>query len=124
MRRKIISMFLAVCVLTLLPFQTASAYSLGENIEFNADEIEANTGGTTNSYQRTDQERQMDMANYTNNSAITDIARDYINTLDKSEQYSEVTDDGYVFAVEGDTPVEIITKITENKGNYYPGGYY
>jgi len=124
MRRKIISMFLAVCVLTLLPFQTASAYSLGENIEFNADEIEANTGGTTNSYQRTDQERQMDMANYTNNSAITDIARDYINTLDKSEQYSEVTDDGYVFAVEGDTPVEIITKITENKSNYYPGGYY
>lgn len=117
-------MLLALFVCASTAVYTASAYSIGENIEFDAGEIESTGGGNTNSYQRTEQERQLDFANYTTNSKITDMVRDYINSLSKDTQHSEQTGTGYVFVIESDTPTKILSQITEKKDDYKPGGYY
>lgn len=103
---------------------SVSAYTVGDSINFNANNIQQETHGSTNTVTRTEQEQFMDNANWSNNESIRQAYRNYA-WADGNSNESYITQAGDRVVYTDYVPVtkEVLYEIASKRYEYYSGGY-
>jgi len=114
-----------ICVfLVFLLVANVSAYTVGDSINFNANNIQQETHGSTNTVTRTEQQQFMDNANWSNNESIRQAYRNYAWT-DGGSNESYITQTGDRIVMVDYVPVlkRVLYEVANKRYEYYSGGY-
>lgn len=115
--------FIVVIILVFAFSLNVAAYSVGEGITFNANNIQQQTDGYTNTVTRTEEEQFMDNANWSNNYQVDQIYQQMVSETADNDSFAYQYPDRLLVTYNVPMSVTTLEPITHLMNDYYMEGY-
>lgn len=123
--KRIVLIAISLLICLLFSITSVSAYSVGDDVSFNANNIKPQNNGFQNTVIRTEQEQRMDNANWTNNDYIRRKYKQIVQENATNDNwFANEYEDRIIYTQNVITNKNILDKISDLMYDYYSRGYY